>query len=349
MMPCKRIAICTAQIPFEHGGAEILAESSVRELRKRGYAVDLVRVPFRWYPKEEILKGYLAWRLLDLTESEGKPIDLVIALKFPSFAVRHPNKIVWLVQQFRQAYDLFSTEHSYFTTSPEDERLRQCIHRIDTQTLAESRRRFAISRNVAQRLARYNGLQAEPLYPPPTHEGLYRNDGYGNYVLVVNRLNVIKRTHLIIKAIAHVRGGARLLIAGRGPEEQRLKDLTHRLGATERVEFLGYVDGNMLLDLYANCFALFYGPLDEDYGLATVEAFKSQKPVLTMADSGGVLEFVEDGYTGYVVLPTDLRQLAARIDELYADRERCRRMGMQGYQAVEHINWDQTIQRLVEG
>jgi glycosyltransferase involved in cell wall biosynthesis len=137
------------------------------------------------------------------------------------------------------------------------------------------------------------------------------------------------------------------MIAGRGPEKENLEKLTHQYGIQDRVKLLGYVDDDTLLDLYANCFAVFYGPLDEDYGLATVEAFKSRKPVLTMSDSGGVLEFVEEGRTGYIVDPGEATNLAERIDELHGDRQRCRRMGMEGYRRVEHINWDRTIRSLV--
>ena len=347
MTPQKRILVCTAQTPFVWGGAEILADSLTRELSKRGWPVDMIRMPFRWYPKEEILKSYMMWRLIDLTEAEGQPIDMVIATRFPSFAVRHPHKVVWLVQQFRQVYDMFGTEYSHFTATPEDEQLRQSIRRIDSQALSESQRLFTISQNVADRLFRYNGIKAAPLYPPPQYEGQYRHDDYGDYVLSVSRLNPLKRVDLIIKAMAHVQTQTRLLIVGEGSEQEKLQDLARRQGVLERVEFLGYVDQDCLLKLYANCLALFYGPLDEDYGLATVEAFKSQKPVLTFADSGGVLEFVEDGLTGYVAPPDNLRQLAERIDCLYQDRALCRRLGMAGLSKVAPITWETTISRLL--
>lgn len=346
-MRTKRIIICAPQIPFARGGAEILVESLHCQLARRGWPVEIVRIPFRWYPKREILKGYLAWRLLDLTESEGRKVDLVIATKFPSFVVQHPNKVTWLIQQFRQAYELYGTEHSHFTNNPEDKRLRQAIWHIDTLTLSESRRLFAISRNVAKRLARFNGLQAQVLYPPPKHEGLYYNDGYGDYLLVVSRLNRWKRVNLAIEAMPYVRSAARLLIVGTGGEEEALKRLVKKRGVADKVEFLGYVDDHQLLDLYANCFALFYAPYDEDYGLATVEAFKSQKPVLTTTDSGGVLEFVEDGVTGYVASPGEAQQLAHYIDQLFADRALCRELGMAGYEKVRDITWDRTIEQLL--
>ena len=68
----KRVLVCEAQVPFVHGGAEFLVRELVRELRAHGHQADLVSVPFKWYPKEELLPHAAAWRLLDLSESSGR-------------------------------------------------------------------------------------------------------------------------------------------------------------------------------------------------------------------------------------------------------------------------------------
>src|SRR5437667_595328 len=158
-----RIAVCLPQVPFAHGGAEVLAETLVDELRERGHEAALVTVPFRWYPEARVLSQALLWRLLDLEEADGREIDLVIATKFPSYAVRHRNKVVWLVHQFRQAYDLDRTELGQFGESPFDRATRRAVHRLDGVTLGEARKLFAISANVAGRLERTLGLDAEAL------------------------------------------------------------------------------------------------------------------------------------------------------------------------------------------
>src|SRR6266513_965936 len=109
-----RIAVCRPQVPFARGGVEIFTDDLVSELCTRGHDADLVTVPFKWYPGERVLTQAFLWRLLDLEEADGRPIELVIATKFPSYVVRHPNKIVWLVHQFRQAYDWDGTELGQF-------------------------------------------------------------------------------------------------------------------------------------------------------------------------------------------------------------------------------------------
>ena len=92
-----RVVVAAPQVPFERGGAEIFADDLVRELRRRGHEADLVTVPYKWYPGGRVLTQAFLWRLLDLTEADGRPIERVIATKFPSYAVRYPAKVVWLL------------------------------------------------------------------------------------------------------------------------------------------------------------------------------------------------------------------------------------------------------------
>ena len=156
-----RIAVCAPQVPFARGGAEIFADDLVAELRARDHEVDLVTVPYKWYPGERVLSQAFLWRLLDLDEADGRTIDLVIATKFPSYAVRHARKVVWLLHQFRQAYELDRTELGQFGESAEDRATRRAVQRLDRVALGEARKIFATSRNVAERLERSTGLTAE--------------------------------------------------------------------------------------------------------------------------------------------------------------------------------------------
>lgn len=344
-----RIAVCNGQIPFIQGGAEFLTQALAAQLRLCGHQAEVVQLPFRWYPKSEILKGYLAWRLINLDESEGQPIDRVIALKFPAFVIQHPYKVTWLIQQFRQAYEMFGSEHSHFDHSPEDAELRRTIWQIDTHTLRESKRLFAISANVSKRLQRFNRLSATPLHPPPALDGKFYNDGYGDYIFTVSRLNVMKRVDQLVRAMGLVRTPVRCRIAGEGVELAALKTLAERCGAADRVEFVGFVDEPTLLRLYGNALGVYYAPLDEDYGFVTVEAMKCAKPVLTTTDSGGPLEFVTDRATGLVAPPSDPHALARCIDELYEDRALAERLGAAGLSQVSGITWPDTIKKLLEG
>ncbi|MCE5258216.1 MAG: glycosyltransferase family 4 protein [Chloroflexi bacterium] len=345
-----RVAVCTAQEPFEVGGAEVLADALIEHLRAWGCTVDLVRIPLSWDPREDLIKSYLVWRLINVKHSisDNLPIDRVIALKFPSYVVDHPYKVTWLIHQFRQIYDLYGTPYSNFDNSPSDVQLREAIRRIDITTLRESRHLFSISANVAKRLTRYNNIESEVLYPPPSLDGSFHNDGYGDYVLSVSRLNLLKRVDVLVRAMGLVKTPIRCLIAGRGPDMEELQTLARNVGAERRIDFLGFVDNDRLIQLYAGALAAYYAPVDEDYGLATLEAMKSGKPLLTASDSGGVLEFVENRVTGLISAPNDAAALARNLDELYEDRNLTESLGAKAAARVAHITWETTIRRLLE-
>jgi glycosyltransferase involved in cell wall biosynthesis len=342
----KRILICATQAPFARGGAELLVEGLRDALRARGHMVDVVSLPFAWQPHELIGRSALAWRLLDLTSVNDVPIDQVICTKFPSYAVRHPHKVVWLVHQHRQAYDWYGTPFSDFANTLEDRAARDMLLRMDRATLGEAQRLYTISRNVSARLKRFNGLDSRPLYPPSRYAGQLRAGPYGDYILSDARLDAAKRLDLLLHALARTAAPLRCVFISTGPERERLERLARDLSLGERVQFRGYVPDAELIDLYAGARAVYYAPFDEDYGFATVQALAAARPVLTTEDAGGVLEFVEDGANGFVVAPQP-GAIAARLDTLAGDVALAARLGAAGPARVAGISWEHVIEALV--
>lgn len=343
----KRVLICAAQAPFINGGAEMLVLSLQRELTRRGYQADVAQVPFKWYPPEEIVRQALAWRLLDVTESNGAKIDLVIPTKFPTFLAEHPSKVAWIFHQHREVYDLFGTEYCSFTNSKEHEEIKATIHSLDTTALSECRDRFAISRTVSDRLRTFNRLDSTPLYPPPPHAGRYRFEALGDFLLFAGRLDRLKRVDLLIEALAHAGKEVRLKIAGRGPLEASLRELAERRGVEARVDFLGFVSDEELLNLLANARAAVYTPVNEDYGYVTLEAFLSGKTLITTSDTGGVLEFVTEE-SGFIAEP-DPRSLGEVMTRAWkTPASKLRDMAEVGRRRVAPIQWDAVIDTLTE-
>lgn len=341
--------ICNSHVLYEYGGAEILVETLRDQLRSRGFEVDVVTIPFQWPTRVDLLKSSLAWRLLDLREAEGhRRIDLVIATRFPSYLVDHPNKVVWLIHQLRQAYELVGTQYSDFhpESEPRDHRTLEMIHEMDRRTLSEARAVFTISRNIADRLQRNNRVAARVLYPPSKLSGRLHEGEHGDYVFSIGRLNPMKRFDLLVRALRHTETPVRCRIAGTGEERERLLQLAARLGVADRLELLGWVDDAAVLALYAGSLAVYYAPYDEDYGFVTAEAFEAGKPMLTTADAGGVLELVEDGVNGFVAPPDAPREIAARMDRLWRHRDEARRLGDAGRARVAGITWDAVIAQL---
>jgi glycosyltransferase involved in cell wall biosynthesis len=339
-----RIAVCAPQVPFVHGGAEIFAEQLVEELRARDHEAEVVTVPFKWYPGTKVLSQAFLWRLLDLEESDGLPIDCVVATKFPSYCVRHPNKRVWVLHQFRQAYELDRTDLGQFDESPEDRALRRSVQRLDAIALGEARRLFATSRNVAARIERSTGLEAEVM-PHPPQELPYRCEEYGDFFLSVGRLDRAKRNDLLLEAAA-LDPSIRVVVTGEGPDRERLERIAHERGLNGRAEFTGRIEGAELASLYARCLAVYYAPVDEDFGMVPFEAFLSHKPVLTTSDAGGPLEIVTDGRTGLVTSP-DAAALAAAAGRLRANPADAEAYGHAGHELAARVTWDSCIERLL--
>src|SRR6478735_368672 len=333
-----RVAVCAPQVPFVRGGAELMAEDLVGALRARGHEAELVTIPFKWYPGSRVLDQAFLWRLADLTESDGRPIDRVIATKFPAYCVRHPNKVVWVLHQFRQAYDYDRTELGQFSESPEDRATRRAIERLDRVALGEARRVFATSRNVADRLQRFNGIDAE-LLPHPPQSLPYRTSEPEGFVLSVNRLDRAKRIDMLIEA-AKVDASLRIVITGEGPDRARLEGLASDLNG--QVEFTGRVDDEQLADLYARSLAVYYAPVDEDFGMVPYEAFLSAKPVITAHDAGGPLEIVRDRETGLVVAP-DAAALAEASAYLCEHVGEAKVWGLAGRSIAERVTWDTCV------
>ena len=333
-------------MPFVTGGAELHVRSLIDVLRHRGYEVDLVALPFRSQPKDELLAQAAAWRLLDLSSSNGQPVDVLIATRFPTYFARHPRKVAWVIHQHRAAYELCGTPYSDFEHTEADVGLRRKLFELDARMLGECRHVFANSNNTARRLQTFNGVAAEGLYHPPPHADRLRQGPYGDYALVVGRLESVKRVDLAIAAMAHVPPPLKLIVAGDGSQRAAAERMVAEHGLRDRVVFAGAVGGDQLVDLYAGALLVVYAPFDEDYGYVTLEAFLSAKPVITATDSGGTLEFVVDDRNGYVCQP-EPAAIGAAIARLAADRTRAAQLGQAGLTRARQITWDGVVERLL--
>jgi glycosyltransferase involved in cell wall biosynthesis len=131
------------------------------------------------------------------------------------------------------------------------------------------------------------------------------------------------------------------VIAGTGPDRERLEQL-----ANGNVEFLGRVDDAQLADLYARCSAVYYAPVDEDFGMVPYEAFLAEKPVLTTTDAGGPLEVVADRKTGVVVAPT-ADELARGAAYLTGHVDEAKAWGRAGKAIAERVTWDACVDALL--
>jgi glycosyltransferase involved in cell wall biosynthesis len=343
-----RIAVVTSAPLFVEGGHLVIARALVQALREQGHEATVVLTPQNRFGRQGA--AYLATWLTDVGfGDQNKAVDQVISLRYPSYAVRHPNHVVWLNHTMREYYDqweTFSRSLSWKGRIKEGAR-RRLIHAADRYLLTRNVRRvFTQSRTISARLQRWGGIASEPLYPPPPQRA-YRCDSYGDYFFAVSRLAPLKRLMLLVEALAKPdAAGIRCVIAGEGEEQRSLEQAIASKGLSSRVTLAGRIDDQQMLEHLANCRAVCFPAYDEDYGFVTVEAFASAKPVITCVDSGGPAELVRDNVSGKVCAPR-AEALAAAMRELMDDRVSAERMGKAGIETVSEMTWDRAVRRLL--
>jgi glycosyltransferase involved in cell wall biosynthesis len=341
------ICVVTSSPPFAEGGHLVMARELVRALREEGHDTGLVITPQNRFGQQG--SAYLAAWCTDVQMAhEERKVDQVISLRFPGYAVQHPNHILWLNHRMREYYDLwdqFSSHLSWKGRIKEGMR-RALIHRVDKHLFNKMQRRYVISTTVQARLRRFGGIQSTVLYPPPPKRD-YRHESYGNYLFGVSRLSPLKRFDLVLRALAEpVAAGIPFVIAGEGAELERLRGLAGHLGIEDRVKFVGRLSDKEMIEHFARCRAVVFPPFNEDYGFVTVEAFMCGKPVITCADSGGPSELVRDGENGYVTDPAP-EALAVAMRKLTDDRNLAQRLGEAGHAMATQMTWSKAIQELL--
>lgn len=342
-----RVIVATTFTPFISGGGEKIAADLAHVLRDRGHEVESVSIPFLSNPPE-MPEQMLALRLTDLTDAG----DLLIALRTPSYLLRHPNKVLWFLHHHRGAYDLWDTPLGDIAASSDRDLLRKAFVAADDLAFSEARRIYAISRGVCARLGRYNRVAAETLYPPLLRPQDYYCAPAEDYLFFPSRIAGNKRQRLAIEAMAHVRSSARLIVAGGADTPEQLEDLRRLVterGLGDRVEVIGrHISEAEKIALFSRCLATLYPPFEEDYGYVTVESFQASKPVITCHDSGGPTELVSDGVNGLIVAPTP-HLIGAAVDRLMSDRDATAGMGRAGFTRAAElgISWDSVVAALV--
>jgi glycosyltransferase involved in cell wall biosynthesis len=329
----KKIAVlATGSSSGETGGAERFYAGLCNSLADQGVDAEIVSVASDESCFEAIEETYLRFYDLDMS---------VRSTKAPAYLVRHPNHVCYLQHTMRVFYDMFDLEFPR-----PDSRLRAqraLIQQLDTAALQcpRTRCRFVIGEQVRDRLREYNRLDAEVLHQASSMTGFECRDY--DYVFMPGRLHRWKRVSLVIEAMRHVSSPVRLIISGCGEDENVLR----RMAKTDtRIVFAGRVTDKQLLNLYADALVVPFVPLREDFGLVTLEAFHSHKPVITCRDSGEPANIVRDGVSGYICEPEPVK-IAQCIEELYRNPGKAVKMGRAGAQSIAGISWDKVAARLI--
>ncbi len=342
-----KIALCSSFVPFVDGGYRNIVEWLAAMLIRAGHDVERVWLPEVDTP-ELLVQQMAAYRWVDLDAA-----DRVICFRPQSHLVRHRHKIVWFIHHLRVFYDLWDSEYRAFPDDLEHRALRDILHQTDTRALGEASAVFANSLVVAERLRRYNGVEAEVLYPPLFEPERFRRGEAGDTIVSVCRIETHKRQHLLVEAMSHCRSEVKLALYGASGDPAYVAELRRFVdahGLNDRVSFRAeWISEEEKVSVLENALAVAYVPHDEDsYGYPVLEGAHAGKPAVTTFDAGGVLEFVRDGVEGFVVEASS-ESIAGAFDGLFNDRLAAMRLGDAAMARVDELglDWSHVLERLL--
>jgi len=345
-----KIVLAMTQALFIKGGAEYHVQNLKNALIKAGHDVDTVNIPMMDNPVELLEKQIVATRLLEIERTWAGMSDLCIGLKFPAYFLRHSNKVIWAMHQYQAAYDHWGASYNDMHLQPEGARIKDIIINADNLYLREAKRVYASSKHVANKMQKYNDINAQPLYHPcPDMDGFY-DGGYDNYILMPSRINSQKRQRLAIDAMAYTKSDIKLVITGKADNEfeaDNIRQYVRDKNLEKKVQCQLYDYKDEKTKLYANARAVLFIPMYDAYGYITLEAMSASKAIITCKDSGGPLEFVVNNKTGFVVDPNPV-EIAMAIDELANSISLARELGKTAKKHITNmdISWDNVVKEL---
>lgn len=221
--------------------------------------------------------------------------------------------------------------------------LKQLLKRADyvtacsVQTLDDAKQFAGFSLEAKSR-AVYNGIdlsefdadQAPYAHPKP-------------YILGIGRVVPQKGFDILLDAYANLLSRRSdvpdLILAGDGPERERLQAQAGSLELTERVHLVGRANRPLAVSLFHGCTLFVLPSRHEPQGIVSLEAMACAKPVVG-ARVGGVPEIVLDGETGLLFSGGDSVALAHALEQMLADPDRAAQMGRAGRARAEaHFTW----------
>lgn len=343
-----RIAVVNTFSPFVHGGAEFVVSDLIDKLNKLpNIEASHFTIPFPEHFDTNLIKFTLSSMSLNFDD-----YDMLIAFKYPAYCIPHRNKVIWIFHQLRQVYDLWDTQFGFKQNESPHVFLKEFVTNIDNKYIPNSTKIFTLSKEVAERLNGFNGINSEVMYSPLKDDNRYYCDSFEDYVIYPSRISPIKRQHLAIEAMKYTKTNVKLMIVGKCSEssyEKTIEDLINSNNLTNKVILTGEITQNDKFKLFSKCLGAVFIPFKEDYGLVTLEASLSKKPTICTFDSGGIREFITDHHNGLITDP-DPKKLAESFDYLYANKDKAQDLGKKAYEQVKelNLNWETIINRILK-
>lgn len=334
------------------GGAELHLHEVFGRIARLGHHVDLLCSGFDGAPPETTLDGMRVFRVgtrFTFPLHARKGYERLVAAHPYDVVVEDLNKIPLYMRRWHRGRLVVLTHHLFGVTAFREESVPVAAATwlaerplalgyagTPFEAVSQSTRDDLIQRGIPAETIRviYNGVDVSTLTPGPNERSELPLFSY------LGRLKKYKRVDVVIRAFALLdRPDARLEIAGKGDDRDRLEALVARLGLDDRVRFLGYITEAQKRDLLRRSWATVLASPKEGWGISNLESAACGTPVVA-ADSPGIRESVIDGETGFLVPGSDVAAYAAAMRGLVESPDLVRTLGANARRFAETFTWE---------
>ena len=334
------------------GGAELHLHEVFGRIAQQGNDVDLLCSGFSGAPAEEVVDGIRVRRVgsrFSFPLHARRAYEQLARENKYDILVEDLNKIPLYTPRWRPRRLVVITHHLFGATAFREESvpvaaatwlaerpLGRGYRGVDFQAVSLSTRDDLVHRGIpSDRISViYNGVDVESLTPDPNSRSVLPLFSY------LGRLKRYKRVDIVVRAFAMLDAReARLEIAGKGDDRDRLEALVTKLNIEDRVRFLGYITEQEKRELLRRSWATVLASPKEGWGISNLESAACGTPVIA-ADSPGIRESVVDGDTGFLVPGSDVGAYAAAMRGLLDSPELVTTLGANARRFAETFTWE---------
>lgn len=338
------------------GGAELHLHEVFGRIARQGHDVDLLCSSFAGAADEEVVDGInvrrVGSRFTFPLHAQRAYHELSAQRKY-DIVVEDLNKIPLYTKRWKPKRLVVITHHLFGATAFREESfpvaaatwlverpLGRGYRGVDFEAVSVSTRDDLVTRGIPADRIRviYNGVDVESLTPMPNSRSEIPLFSY------LGRLKRYKRVDLVVRAFALLDArNARLEIAGKGDDRDRLEALVSKLHIEDRVRFLGYITERQKRDLLRRSWATVLASPKEGWGISNLESAACGTPVIA-ADSPGIRESVVDGDTGFLVPGSNVGAYAAAMRGLLDSPELVSTLGDNARRFAETFTWERAAE-----
>jgi glycosyltransferase involved in cell wall biosynthesis len=317
----------------------VVTRGSLRTERTSYDGIEVVKAPYApLYPFHVDVHGLFVNRLVEQHLDEidllhvHTPLAPVVDVDVPTVATIHTSII---------------EDGKHLDQGGLDALQFKLVERLASRRLIGGQRDAAdhvttVAESVAEELDRYYDIPGASVFAngvDPTEFDPVDPAIDDGYLLYVGRLGQRKGVGDLLEAVAQL-DGVDLRLVGQGPFAQRYRERAEQMGIDDRVEFLGFVDREELIDLYRGATAFVLPSHYEGLPTVLLEAMVCARPVVATAVSG-CLDVIEDGENGVLVPPKSPDDIAEAVSELLADPDRRHELGRAARETVlDRYTWE---------